>query len=53
MKKKKVYEVVVNKKIMWIAADSKKALLDFFFNPKPRSIIHRPDCDPDKSMFIL
>lgn len=51
--KKKVFEVVVNGNIYWIAADSKKALKDLFFNPRPTSIIERPDCNPDLSMFVL
>lgn len=51
--KKKVYEVRLNTKIMWIAADSKKAIVDFFNNPKPKSVILRPDCNPDLSMFVL
>jgi hypothetical protein len=53
MKIKKVYEVRVNGKIHWIAADSKKALNNFFVNPRPTSIIARPDCNPDLSMFVL
>lgn len=51
--KKKVYEVRVNGKIHWIAANSKKAIKDFFYDPKPTSIILRADCNPDLSMFVL
>lgn len=51
--KKKVYEVKVNGKIHWIAAPSKKAIKEFFFNPRATAIILRPDSNPDLCPFYL
>lgn len=51
--KEKVYEVRVNGKIHWIAAKSKKAIREFFHNPRPTSIIVRLDARADLCPFYI